>query len=149
MTRNILAALALFSLTAPAVWADSIISVTNARAFETAATAMAGGGFLDITNSGTTDDTLIGVSGDFPRVEIHTTEMTDDVARMMKVDSITIPAGETFTLAPGGFHVMFMGLQGDPFEIGETVAATLIFEKAGEVPVTFSVIKREMAGHDH
>ncbi|PJN92451.1 hypothetical protein CNY89_29595, partial [Amaricoccus sp. HAR-UPW-R2A-40] len=35
------------------------------------------------------------------------------------------------TFAPGGAHVMFMGLDGDPFEVGEVIPATLVFEKAG------------------
>lgn len=147
MTRIIL--LALLGLTAPAAWADSIITTTNARAFETTPSAMAGGGFLDVTNTGTTDDRLIGVVGDFARVEVHTTEFTDGIARMMQMDSVPIPAGETVTLAPGGMHVMFMGLRGDPFEIGETVQATLIFEIAGQVPVSFEVIKRDTAAQNH
>ncbi len=143
-----LAALAVFAFASGAA-AESAISVAEARAFETAPTAMAGGGFLTITNTGTTDDALIGVLADFPRVELHTTEFEDDIARMVHVDAIPVPAGETVTLEPGGMHVMFMGLQGNPLTEGETIAATLVFEQAGEVPVTFDIVKRDMAGHGH
>ncbi len=139
-----LAALAAFTLMASTVHADSV-SIENARAFATAPTAMAGGGFLTITNAGDQDDTLIGIRADFPRVELHTTEFTDGVARMMHLDAIPVPAGETVSLEPGGLHVMFMGLRGNPLEEGETIPATLIFENAGEVEITFDIVKRDMA----
>jgi hypothetical protein len=43
---------------------------------------------------------------------------------------------------------MFMGLQGDPFEEGETVLATLVFENAGEIEIEFNVEKMtEVHGH--
>jgi hypothetical protein len=143
-----LAGLAMLAL-ATAASAESAISVTEARAFETAPTAMAGGGFLQITNAGTIDDTLIAVLADFPRVELHTSEFENDVARMVHLDAIPVPAGETVTLEPGGMHVMFMGLQGKPLTEGDTISATLVFEQAGEVPVTFEIVKREMGGNNH
>lgn len=149
MKRTTLAAMAFFTLSATNALADSMISITDAKAFETAPSAMAGGGFMQITNTGTTNDRLIAVEADFPRVEIHTTEFTDGVAKMIHVDGIDVPAGETVALEPGALHVMFMGLQGDPLEVGETVPATLIFEQAGEVPVMFDVVKRDMAAHSN
>ncbi len=139
-----LAALAAFTLMASTAQAENV-SIENARAFATAPTAMAGGGFLTITNTGDKDDTLIGIRADFPRVELHTTEFTDGVARMMHLDQIPVPAGETVSLEPGGLHVMFMGLRGNPLEEGETIPATLIFENAGEVEITFDIVKRDMA----
>ncbi len=139
----------LCALAAPA-WADPILQIEQVKAFETAPTAMAGGGFMEITNSGDTDDRLIDVLADYPRVELHTTEFdSEGVARMMHLeDGIDIPAGETVTLAPGSFHVMFMGLRGTPFNEGDQVSATLIFEKSGEVPITFDIVKRPMTGHE-
>ncbi|TIX54312.1 MAG: copper chaperone PCu(A)C, partial [Mesorhizobium sp.] len=41
-------------------------------------------------------------------------------------------------LAPGGYHLMFVGLKQQPKQ-GETFPATLIFEKAGTVTVDFAV----------
>lgn len=126
------------------------LTVDHPMAFETAKTAMAGGGFLTVTNNGTEDDRLIAVRADFPKVELHTTEEQDGVAKMIHVDAVDIPAGETVALEPGGFHVMFMGLRGDPFEVGEEIPATLVFEKAGEVEVMFSVEERMTEhGGDH
>ncbi|MEM6341648.1 MAG: copper chaperone PCu(A)C [Pseudomonadota bacterium] len=124
------------------------LTIQHPMAFETAKTAKAGGGYLTIINNGEKADRLIGAKADFPRVELHTTEETDGVARMMHVDSIDIPPGETVELAPGGFHVMFMGLDGDPFEEGERIPATLVFENAGEVEIEFAIEARDGA-KDH
>ena len=126
--------------------------IEHPMAFETTKTAMSAGGFLSVTNTGTTADTLISAEADFPRVEIHTTEYNDGIAKMVHVKGIEIPPGETITLEPGGLHVMFMGLNGDPFEKGEEVPATLVFEKAGRVDVIFKVEERKAgdhSGHDH
>ncbi len=146
-TKTLVIAALLASLSATAQ-AESTLTIENPKAFATPATAMSGGGFMQITNTGPTDDALIGIQADFPRVELHTTEFTDGVARMMHVDDIAIPAGETVALEPGGLHIMFMGLNGDPLEEGETIPATLIFKNAGEIAVTFDVVKRDMA-HSH
>jgi copper(I)-binding protein len=51
---------------------------------------------------------------------------------------LEIKAGQTVELTPGGYHVMFMELK-RPLKQGETVKATLQFEKAGPMEVTFSV----------
>jgi len=119
-------------------------------AFETAQSAMAAGGFMTITNTGDSDDRLVAVTGDFPRIELHTTEMDGDIARMVKQeDGIMIPAGESVALEPGGFHVMFMGLNGDPFEVDEQVGVTLMFENAGEIEVMFKVEERKADGMNH
>lgn len=119
------------------------IQVTNAYAFETPKTAMAGAGYLTLQNSGETADRLIAVQADFPQVMIHTTEEKEGVTRMMHVDAVDIAAGSTVTFAPGSLHVMFMGLAGDPFEVGEEVPTVLVFEQAGEVDVVFKVVARD------
>jgi len=124
------------------------IVVDHPMAFETPKTARVGGGYLTITNGGDTADRLVSITAEgFAEVSIHETT-TDDmgVARMSHVKGIELPAGETVTLAPGGLHIMFMGLDGDPFEVGEKILATLTFEKAGTLDVTFNVESRR--GHN-
>lgn len=116
---------------------DIVIHHPVAR--ETAQTAMAGAGYMTITNSGDTADRLIAVEAAFPRVEIHDVKVENDVASMFQVDGVELAPGETITLQPGQKHVMFMGLNGDPFEAGEEVPARLIFEQAGAVDVVFNV----------
>ena len=117
--------------------------ISNAVALETPPSAMTGAGYLTITNTGKTDQLLIGVAADFPRVMMHETQMQDGVATMQHRDAITIPAGATVTFAPGGRHIMFMGLNGDPFEVGEKIPVTLTFDPAGEIAVMLDVVSRK------
>ncbi|MEJ8560117.1 copper chaperone PCu(A)C [Yoonia sp. GPGPB17] len=149
MSYAAVAALFTFATTATAhEYKVGDLVVDHPMAFETAQTAQTAGGFMTITNTGSADDRLIAVEADFPRIEIHTTEMDGDVARMMHLeDGIVVPAGESVTLQPGGLHVMFMGLGGDPFEVDEEVPATLVFEEAGRLDVIFHVEERKMDGH--
>lgn len=105
-----------------------------------AATAKSAAGYMGIANAGDTADRLIGVEVPLvARSELHTTEHSaDGIARMMHVEGIEIPAGETVLLERGGMHVMLMGLSA-PLAEGDLVPATLIFEQAGRVEVEFSV----------
>lgn len=102
--------------------------------------ARAGGGFLTITNTGNQDARLIAGQSDVAeRTEIHEMAVTDGIMKMRELtDGLTIPAGETVELKPGGYHVMFMGLK-DPFVAGESVSVTLTFEPGGPVDVTMPV----------
>lgn len=118
------------------------LTIIDPIAYETSAMVQAGAGYLSVTNTGDEDDVLLAVEADFPRVMLHETVMDGDVARMKHLMHIPVPAGETVTLAPGGKHVMFMGLGNDPLEAGEDVPATLIFENAGRVEVVFRVVAR-------
>lgn len=114
----------------------------------------AGAGYMEITNTGDTVDRLVMVKADFPMVQIHASVEEDGVARMIHLDNgVELLPGETVALAPGGLHVMFMGLT-DPLVAGEKVEATLVFEQAGEVDVVFNIEDRAdimdmHSGHDH
>jgi copper(I)-binding protein len=120
------------------VTTDTLV-IDHPYAFETAATAMSGAGFLSITNTGDRPDRLVAVRAAFPRVTLQDTGTA----------GIDIAPGATVTLAPGGPHVMFVGLDGDPFVEGERIPATLVFEEAGEIAVEFWVEPRDgdAAGH--
>ena len=124
------------------------LEIIHPIAYETPITAKSGAGYLTIANNGETDDALIEVRADFPRVMLHKSEEKDGIATMSHVGRIDIPAGEIVELVPGGFHVMFMGLDGDPFEQGEMIKATLVFEKAGEIEIEFMVEPRS-GGNTH
>jgi hypothetical protein len=101
-------------------------------------------------NTGDSDDRLVAASSPVAeRVELHTMTMDGDVMRMRELeDGIALPAGEMVELAPGGLHVMFIGLSG-PFVAGEEVQVTLTFEGGLSQDLTLPVIERamEMQGH--
>ncbi|MCB1493746.1 MAG: copper chaperone PCu(A)C [Rhodobiaceae bacterium] len=126
---------------APALAADTI-KIENAWTRATPPGAAAGGGFLTITNTGPEDDTLVGGSAPgVGKTEIHMMEVKDGIMKMAPVPGgLTIPAGETVTLKPGSYHVMFMKLD-KPFVEGEMLDATLTFAKAGDMPVHFMIDK--------
>jgi periplasmic copper chaperone A len=141
------AAMAGVPVAAQAAEAGGLV-VEKAYAVETAPSAKSGAGYLSITNNGEAADRLVEVRGDFPAVQLHMSQMHGDVAHMMPVASVEIAPGQTITMEPGGMHVMFMGLE-EPFEAGDTVSATLVFEEAGEVEVSFPVKARDASGHSH
>ena len=100
-----------------------------------------GGGYLTIVNKGKADDRLVSVSLDegAKRVELHEMAMSNDVMTMRQLnDGIVLPAGQTVEMKPGGLHMMIMGVK-KPFTAGESVHATLTFEKAGTVELTIPV----------
>src|SRR3954471_1193855 len=72
-------------------------------------------------------------------VEVHVTSHEGGTAQMRPVEGgVEIKPGETVRLAPGGRHLMFIGLKQSLSE-GEQVEGTLQFKNAGSVPVKFEV----------
>lgn len=114
--------------------------------------AKVAGGYLKLTNAGTTADRLIaGVSDIAGRLELHEMAMNNGVMQMRPLNAgIEIKPGETVELKPGGLHVMFMDLKRQ-LKQGETAKATLEFEKAGKVEVMFRVdsVGATSAPHKH
>jgi uncharacterized protein YcnI/copper(I)-binding protein len=110
--------------------------------------------YLVIENHGDSDDRLVTVSSPIAaRAEVHEMTVENDVMRMAAVEGgLVVPAHGTVTLAPGGQHVMLMGLAG-PLQHGTTFPLTLGFERAGEVTVTVPVLAAgadSLGGeHDH
>jgi copper(I)-binding protein len=112
--------------------------------------------FLTLTGKGT-GDRLVGVSSPVAeKAELHETIMDQGIIKMREVQGMPIAAGGTVTLAPGGLHIMLMGLK-QPLKEGESVSLTLVFEKAGPVPTNAKIEKAgaaapsgdAMHGHGH
>ncbi len=102
--------------------------------------AKVGGGYMTIINKGNAADTLVSVSSPAAdHVEIHEMSMQGSVMKMQELPKgLPIDAGKTVALAPGGYHLMMMGLKA-PLKEGDKVPVTLTFEKAGKVDVTLDV----------
>lgn len=119
--------------------------------------AVAAGGFMTITNTGSTPDVLIGVASPVAGIgEVHEMKVEDGVMTMRPVEGgIAIPPGGTVDLKPGGYHIMLMDLKA-PLVKGEDIDVTLTFEKAGSVETTLHVAPIGApgpdgtdGGHDH
>ena len=141
------------------VIASDIFSFSDMQIRATAPGMKTSGAYLEITNNGALDDRLIVAQAAIAqRVEIHSMEMDSGVMRMRAVDGgLVIAAGDSVTLAPGGLHIMLMGLTKN-LPAGSQHEITLVFEKAGPVTLTATAklpaeIKMAMpsheASHDH
>lgn len=142
----VLAFASLCACGAPAADSSSI-EISDYWAAPTPGGVEVSGGYLTIANESGQDDSLVGAHS--PRaasVEIHEMIMDGAVMRMRHVASLTIPAGESVTLAPGGLHLMFIGVT-EPFATGEEIPVTLTFEHAGDMAVTLPV-RRGGVSHD-
>ena len=78
--------------------------------------------------------------------ELHETIDDKGIMKMRPVPNLTLEPGKPVTLAPGGYHVMLMGLKA-PLKAGDSFPLTLKFEHAPDVTVTVNV--EGMGGGDH
>jgi len=123
--------------------ASPALAQESVRVFDTwaRATILAsrpGAAYLTIES--TSKDRLDGVTSPVAgHVMIHAVEKDGDISRMKHIETLELPAGERVTLAPGGMHLMLMGLQ-DKLSEGTAFPITLNFEKAGEITVDVSVL---------
>lgn len=97
-------------------------------------------GYLTLRNAGALPDRLVSATAEVAgRTGPHSMTMTDGVMRMRPLPGgIVVPAHGTATLGPDGDHLMLEELK-RPLKAGERFAATLVFERAGPIPVTFAV----------
>ncbi|MGB3147140.1 MAG: copper chaperone PCu(A)C [Paracoccaceae bacterium] len=151
MVRNIVMAgfIGLLSCLAVAVWADDLAGdlADNPAGLQAEGAyarilpgAKAGAVFLTLHNGGLADDRLIGAETDLAEMSaLHQHEMMADGTMHMgeMADGAALPAGGDFAFAPGGAHVMLMGLR-RKVAAGERFDLTLTFEKAGDL--TLSVV---------
>ncbi len=156
MRTALLAAFAALLIT-PALAEDVThgdLTISDAWSRETTPAQKAGAGYMIVRNAGSSDDRLVAAAAAVAeRVELHTHIMEDGVAKMRQVEAIDVPAGGEAKLAPGGLHIMFIGLTG-PLEEGTSFPLTLTFENAGavevEVPIRDVRAGADMGGHnDH
>lgn len=141
--RSIVCVAAALALTALPSFASDFTSdsleITGAYSRATPASAMAGVAFMTIRSKGPADRLVSYTTEACERPELHThIKDSEGVMRMRQVEAIEIPAGGEAVLQPGGLHLMCIGLNG-PLTEGEEVTATLVFEKAGEVTLSWPV----------
>jgi hypothetical protein len=105
-------------------------------------------GVAYMTLNSSVGDRLLGVTTPVAdHVMIHAGEIVDGVSRMKHLDSLDLPARRPVTLAPGGTHLMLMGLNAK-LEAGARFPVTLKFETAGEMTIEVSVLGIAASGPD-
>jgi len=70
--------------------------------------------------------------------DIHAHTHHNGTMSMRPVEGVALPAGETVSFEPGGYHLMLFGLQ-NSLSDGEEYRVTLFFEGCPEVVVTMPV----------
>ena len=144
--RLALAAVAALSLATAAHAAPQVKAAWS----RPAAQGTTGAGFMTLANPGPKADTLVSVASPLAReVQVHQSMVHDGVAMMMAASQVPVPAGGSVTFAPGGYHLMFMGLT-KALKTGDALPATLIFASGVKVKASFVVrLTPPVAGHAH
>jgi copper(I)-binding protein len=112
-----------------------------------AATTTMSAAYLTVHNSGARRDRLVSASTPVAaETQLHTTMPVSggSAETMMRVQSAPVPAAGTLTLAPGGYHLMLMGLR-HPLVRGAQVQISLSFASGRSVTASFPVIDRAAA----
>jgi copper(I)-binding protein len=144
MLRGLIAVafgLTTFSLVATAEEANTgELTIEHPHARATVAVQKNGAAYMVIRNRGSEPDRLLGArTGEAQAAELHgTTVDAEGVARMRPAEAVEIPPGGEAKLAPGGLHLMLVGLK-RPLVEGTSFPMTLVFERAGEVEVEVMV----------
>ncbi len=145
------------SVSTTAAPATSSINVNSVWARTSPTVAGAGALYLTVDNTGDVDDALLAASVD-PSIaktaELHETAAVESstpstaggmtsaagapMMQMRPVDRIVVPAHGSVALAPGGYHIMMMGLV-EPLVVGTSLDVTLTFATAGDKVVTANV----------
>lgn len=107
-----------------------------------------GAAFMVVLNGTDAPVRLQAIEGDVAAaIELHETVSEDSVMKMIpRPEGFEIPAGGAVELAPGGKHMMLMGLTA-PLEAGQSFSLTLRFDDGTTLPLTVPVV--EMIEMEH
>lgn len=123
-------------ISAPAVSAQSV-GVANAWVRATAPGQDTAGAYVELTS----DSNAALVAAGSPlaaRAELHSMTMDGGVMRMRALPRIELPAGQTVKLAPGGLHVMLIGIK-RPLKPGDKVPLVLSVQSSGTSLTTLNI----------
>lgn len=115
------------------------LTVTSAWARATPPGVGMGVIYFHLENGSSKSDRLLKLSTTVAAsAGVHRTEIVDDIARMREVAVLHVAPGEKVEFAPGGYHVMLMGLK-KPLVAGKKFELELFFEVAGPRRVVVSI----------
>ena len=144
--RSVAAAIAGLAVATPALAAPLVQAAWS----RPAAQGTTGAGFMTLANSGKAPDALISAQSPAAReVQIHLSSMKGGIASMRKATRVPLPPGGRVTFAPGGYHLMLMGLT-KALKPGDAVPVTLTFASGAKIRASFVVgLGPPVAGHPH
>ena len=123
---------------------DPAIQIDHPWARASAGAVRNGAAFLTLTQTGAADR-LTGISTPAADMAmLHETIDDRGVMKMREVDGLALESGKPVILAPGGKHIMLMGLKA-PLKEGSRFPMTLTFQHAP--PMTVTVTVQGVGGH--
>jgi copper(I)-binding protein len=125
------------------------IEIRGAYARATLGAAKTAAVYMTVVNLGGEADRLRTAATDVASsAHLHRHVFDGDIARMEEIACLAIPPGSAVELAPGGLHVMLIGLSA-PLREGDELSLRLKFDRAGEVVVAVPVksMTAEISGH--
>jgi periplasmic copper chaperone A len=135
--RSLTLVAAMILVAAPALAQSGGLEVNHAWARATPGKSDIGAAYLTIRSPNA--DRLVAASTPVAKeAQLHTMTMQGMVMKMRPLAAINVPAGQSVTLAPGGTHIMLMGLK-SPLKAGQSFPLTLTFAKAGQRTVDVAV----------
>ena len=94
-------------------------------------------------------DEIVGASTEIAQAaEMHESTMNGDVMQMHHAPSVPLGAGEEISFAPGGLHIMLVGLK-QALEGGDAFDITLHFNKHEDLKVSVVVRDGPASHEDH
>ena len=119
-----------------------VVATMNAWVREARPGGKTNAGYLTLVNVKEEALTLTEVHCEaFKEVQIHEMARVDGLMRMRRLKELTIPAGGTVALKPGGLHLMLMGAH-KRLNIGESVEVTLTFKSGLKQTLVLEVSDR-------
>jgi copper(I)-binding protein len=132
--------------------AEQANAITAEHAWARASAGASGAAYVTL-KGGAEEDALVSVSTPVAAsAAVHESFSDNGIVKMRPAPSLAIPAGRVVALAPGGYHVMLMGLK-QPLVAGQSFPLTLAFAHAAPVTVDVQVHGVGHAapseGHEH
>ncbi|MDD5298687.1 MAG: copper chaperone PCu(A)C [Rhodocyclaceae bacterium] len=122
MHKKSLALIALLASLGSVAASASDLEVSNAWVRGTVPGQKATGAFMDLKS--VEGAALVGAASNAGVTQVHEMTMDGGVMRMREAKKLDLPAGQTVSLKPGGYHIMLMDLK-KPLAKGEIVPLTL------------------------
>lgn len=127
------------ALTIWPVFASAEVTISDGWARASALASRPAAAYLTIMSD--QNDQLIAVTTPVAgNVTIHAVETgADGTGRMSEIDALDLPSGQPVTLAPGGMHLMLMGLS-EKLEEGTELPLILTFASGARMEVSVPVL---------
>lgn len=129
------------------------LNISNAWVRQGPPSAQVLAAYMTLENPGAQAIAITGASSpQFETVEIHRTEIVDGMARMIPQERLSIPAGGSVALEPGGLHLMLINAR-QPLPADATVQIELRLDAGGslkvDAPVRADAGMHEGMDHSH